>query len=90
MKLKHGEPVPIDCAAGPENCPAVGQVVPSEIAPETANCLPNLVFLPTSARDAQDGSISSLTPGHARNLSRCGFLDRLDLDAVLQLKKSTR
>jgi hypothetical protein len=90
MKLERGEPVPIEFPGWTGELSAVGQVVPSEIAPETTNCLPNLVFLPTSARDAQDGSISSLTPGHARNLSRCGFLDRLDLDAVLQLKKSTR
>jgi len=90
MKLERGEPVPIEFPGWTGELSAVGQVVPSEIAPETANCLPNLVLLPAAARDAQDGSISSLTQDHARNLSRCGFMDRLTLDAVLQIKKSTR
>jgi hypothetical protein len=88
LRLERGEPVPIEFPGWTGELSAVGQVVPSEIAPEAANCLPNLVLLPAAARDAQDGSVSTLTQDHARNLSRCGFLDRLTLDAVLQLRKS--
>jgi hypothetical protein len=90
VKLERGEPVPIEFPGWSGELSAVGQVVPAELAPETANSLPNLVLLPAAARDAQDGSISALTQDHARNLSRCGFLDRMSLDAILQFKKAGR
>lgn len=90
VKLERGESVTIEFPGWTGELSAVGQIVPGEIAPEAANCLPNLVLLPAAARDAQDGSISGLTQDHARSLSRCGFLDRMTLDAVLQYKKSTR
>jgi hypothetical protein len=90
MKLEAGEPVPIQVSGWDGELSAVGQIVPPDLAPETANCLPNLVLLPVAARDAQDGSISNQTQEFARNLARCGFLDRLTLDNILQLKKPSR
>src|SRR4051812_39458014 len=89
MKLERGEPVPIEVSGWSGELSAVGLIVPAEYAPEAANCLPNLILLPAAARDAQDGSISALTQDHARNLSRCGFLDRMTLDAILQVKRPT-
>lgn len=87
MKLERGETVPIELPGWEGELAAVGQIVPAEKAPEIANCLPNLVLLPAAARDAQDGSMSAQTQEHARNLSRCGFLDRITLDSILQSKK---
>jgi hypothetical protein len=90
VKLERGEPVPIQFSGWEGELSAVGQIVPSSLAPEVANCLPNLVLLPAAARDAQDGSIGAQTQEHARNLSRCGFLDRMTLDTIMQYKKAVK
>jgi hypothetical protein len=90
VKLERGEAVPIQFSGWNDELAAVGQIVPSTLAPEVANCLPNLILLPAAARDAQDGSISAQTLEHARNLSRCGFIDRMTLDAITEYKKQGR
>jgi hypothetical protein len=90
VKLERGEAVPIQFSGWNGELAAVGQIVPSSLAPELANCLPNLILLPAAARDAQDGSISAQTLDHARNLSRCGFIDRMTLDAITEYKKLGR
>jgi hypothetical protein len=90
MKLERGEPVPLHIPGWEGELSAVGQIVPGALAPEVANCLPNLVLLPAAARDAQDGSISTQTQDHARNLARCGFLDRMSLDVVMRSKKQVK
>jgi hypothetical protein len=89
-QLESGRPVPIRLSGWNGELCAVGQVVPPERAPEIANCLPNLILMPAAARDAQDGSMSALTQDHARILSRVGFLDRMTLDSILQIKTSVK
>ncbi len=89
-KLADGEPVPIVLSGWEGELCGVGQIITADKAPEIANCLPNLVLLPAIARDAQDGTISSLTQEHARYLSQAGFLGHSAREALLQMKKPGR
>lgn len=80
IRLEQGDPAQIRMKGWDGEPVGVGQIVPASVAPGLANCLPNLVLLPTVVRDARIGQLDADALEHAKALARFGFLDRITLE----------
>jgi hypothetical protein len=86
VKLDHGEPPTISAPGWKGEKLAVAQVIPGLLAPESAQCLPNLVMVPTIVRDAWSETVTTPTVERAFQLQRNHFMTKESLDRVTAAK----
>ena len=86
MKLDRGDAPTTSANGWKGEKLAVAQVVPGQLAPDAAQCLPNLVVVPALVRDAWSDLVTSTTLDRAFALQQNHFMSKGSLDQVTAAK----